>query len=516
MFWKKIKDRNIFNDSLTEAEAGLKEKDERWLHIAYGAFASGDPELICRAGCAVRSLLNDYDLQKMIGLSETFRQYTSMEWYIDWNAVRPVDLKKWLVSEVEYRYAMILGSFHPNGYYREKCLRELVNCKNSLPFILLRMNDWVEEIRLFAEAAASRMIQSCPVEDLFIAMPALDKVRRSGRRSVEDISKAERLLMVRLEGEAGGISVGEVLGFDFGVRKSVYRFLFSDRILDMEKAEQFLQREKHSFCQLLIITGILKYYDCPAEQAERCLKHKNACVRRKALEYKYGIVKSAWPGLDSMLLDSSAGIRGFVVFILERHEGFDTLGFYLKHLNDEDPVIPIIEIGNRGEAGLADVLVPFLNHPREKVVKYTLTATGKLAGRERKDLFWTYLFDPRPSVSKTAYFAAVKNGIRYGSDILYEAILHSSSDLTKRYLVNLLIHEKCWERMPFLIHLYGNPAMEILRNEILSGLRGRNLYCRITQAQGQAVIQSLEEYGECLPVQVVKEILFDLKFVMKG
>lgn len=87
MFWKKIKNRNIFNDSLTEAEAGLKEKDERWLHIAYGAFASGDPELICRAGCAVRNLLNDYDLQKMIRLSETFRQYTSIEWYIDWNAV---------------------------------------------------------------------------------------------------------------------------------------------------------------------------------------------------------------------------------------------------------------------------------------------------------------------------------------------------------------------------------------------------------------------------------------------
>lgn len=516
MLWNKIKNRNVFNDGLTKAEAGLREKDEKWLHIAYGAFASNAPELICRAGRAVRNLLKDYNMSKMIRLSETFRQYTSMEWYIDWNAIQPGNLKRWFESEEDYRYAMILGSFHPNGYYREKCLHELVNCKNALPFILLRMNDWVEEIRQFAEAAACRMIQSCPVEDLFYAMPAMDKVRRSGRRREKDISRAEQLLIMRLEQEAGSISVREVLGFDFEIRKCVYRFLFSGRILGMEQAEQFLEKEKHSFCQSVIITGIFKYYHCPMEQIDRYLKHKNSCVRRKALEYKYGIVKNTWSGLDSMLLDSSHGIREFVVFILERYEDFDTLGYYLKHLDDEDPVIPIIEIGNRGEIRLTDILMPFLKHPREKVVRSALTATGKLAGAEMRDVFWTYLFDPRPSVSKAAYLAAVKNNMSYGADVLYEAILHSPSDRTKRYLVNLLIHEKSWERIPFLIRLYSNSDMEILRSEILSGLWGRNLYCRITNAQGQAVIQALEECGACLPGQVVREILFDLKFVMKG
>lgn len=516
MLWNEIKNRNVFNDGLTKAEAGLREKDEKWLHIAYGAFASNDPELICRAGCAVRNLLNDYTMPKMIRLSEIFRQYTSMEWYIDWNAIQPENLKRWFESEDDYRYAMILGSFHPNGYYREKCLHELGNCKNSLPFILLRMNDWVEAIRQFAEAAACRMIQDCPVEDLFYAMPAMDKVRRSGRRREEDISRAEQLLIMRLEREVGSISVREVLGFDFEIRKCVYRFLFSGRILDMEKAEQFLEKEKHSFCQSVIITGVLKYYNCPMEQIDRYLKHKNSCVRRKALEYKYGIVKNAWLGLDSMLLDPSHGIREFVVFILERYEDFDTLGYYRKHLDDEDPVIPIIEIGNRGETGLTDTLIPFLDHPREKAVRSALTAIGRLAGAERKDIFWTYLFDPRPSVSKAAYWVAVKNGISYGADVLYEAFLHSSTDRIKRYLVHLLIHEKSWERMPFLIRLYRNSDMEMLRNEILSGLCKRNLYCRITDAQGQMIIQALEECGECLPGPVVEEILFDLKFVMKG
>lgn len=458
MLWNKIKNRNVFCEGLTKAEAGLREKDEKWLHIAYGAFASNDPELICRAGRAVRNLLKDYNMSKMIRLSETFRQYTSMEWYIDWNAIQPGNLKQWFESEDDYHYAMVLGSFHPNGYYREKCLHELVNGKNSLPFILLRMNDWVEEIRQFAEAAACRMIQICPVEDLFYAMPAMDKVRRSGRRREEDISRAEQLLIMRLEQEAGSISVREVLGFDFEIRKCVYRFLFSDRILDMEQAEQFLKKEKHSFCQSVIITGILKYYNCPMEQIDR----------------------------------------------------------YLKHLDDEDPVIPIIEIGNRGETRLADVLMPFLKHPREKVVRSALAAIGRLAGSEMIDVFWTYLFDSRPSVSKAAYWAAVKNNMSYGADVLYEAILHSSTDRTKRYLVNLLIHEKSWERIPFLIRLYRKPDMEILCSEILSGLWGRNLYCRITNAQGQAVIQALEECGACLPGQVVREILFDLKFVMKS
>lgn len=515
MFRNKENQKTFFSETLADAEEKLKEKNERFLHIAFGAIASGEPELVRRSGRAIGTLLKAYDMQKMIRLSETFRQYTSMEWFIDWNAIYPGKMMGWFESADDYRYILILGSFHPNGYFRERCLCGLEEFPNSLPFMILRMNDWVENIRCRAADMVCRHIQSCRLEEIFYAAQAMDKLRCSGRRKSADLSQAEALMEKRLKQEAGAISAREILSFDFGVRRSIYRYLFSGSILELEKAEQLMDREKHSFCQIMIITGILKHYNCPMEKVDSYLLHKNACVRRKALEYKYTMVKSSWPGLESMLLDSNKGIRDFAGFILERCENYDTLAFYLEHLKDENPLVSIIETGERGDRGLAGLLTPFLNHPRDKVVKYTIMAIGSLAGSEAEELFWSYLFDRRPAISKAACYSAVKNGVCYGSKPLYKAIQACDARWTKGFLVNLLMREPCWERIPYLLQLRSEPDLEEFHDKMLEGLHGRNLYCKITESQGQAILNALEVYGGSLPQCLVDEIRFDLRFVMK-
>lgn len=104
-------------NGLAEAEERLEEKDESFLHNAYRVIASGDPELVMRGGQAVGRLLKDYNMQKLIRLSETFRQCTSMEWFLDWSDVQPGKIKKWFISEDDYRYVLILGTFHPTGIF---------------------------------------------------------------------------------------------------------------------------------------------------------------------------------------------------------------------------------------------------------------------------------------------------------------------------------------------------------------------------------------------------------------
>ncbi|MCC8025178.1 MAG: hypothetical protein LIP16_07735 [Clostridium sp.] len=500
-------------NGLAEAEERLEEKDESFLHNAYRVIASGDPELVMRGGQAVGRLLKDYNMQKLIRLSETFRQCTSMEWFLDWSDVQPGKIKKWFISEDDYRYVLILGTFHPNGYFREKCLCAMENCDESLPFIILRMNDWVGNIRRRAADMALGKIPGCPVQELFYAVQAMDKIRGAGRRAYADLIQAEELLEKRLEQEAGNLSVEEIPDFEFGVRKSIYRYLFSKRILKRDQADRLLSGEKNRFCQSVIISGILDHYGCSAEQSEKYLHHKHSCVRRKALEYQYGIIKNAWPGLEDFLLDTSAGIREFTAFVLERYKQFDVLGFYLAHLKDENPVVPVLETGRRGSREHEQLIRPFLSHPRGKVVSSAVSAIGALAGREAADIYWLSLFDHRASVAKAAYCSAVKNSISYGAGTLFEAIRSGGFPWTKRYLVYLLIKEPCWERIPYLLPLYVDEGLGDLRDKILQGLGGRSLYCRITAAQGQAVIQALEAYGESLPRNLVKEIRFDLKFV---
>ena len=62
----------------------------------------------------------------------------------------------WLSAD-DQDSAFVLGltSFHPDGYLREKALHALAARHSGIeiPFILLRLNDWVKEIRTVAREA---------------------------------------------------------------------------------------------------------------------------------------------------------------------------------------------------------------------------------------------------------------------------------------------------------------------------------------------------------------------------
>ena len=95
-----------------------------------------------------------------------------MHGYYEYNADADTDAWKQACSPVGYRALLICGSAHPNGYFREQCLKHLANERDVLQFILLRMNDWVPAIRLTAMTLLPEQlmqIQSCT--EIIQAMP---------------------------------------------------------------------------------------------------------------------------------------------------------------------------------------------------------------------------------------------------------------------------------------------------------------------------------------------------------
>ena len=105
-----------------------------------------------------------------------------MEWSIDGKELDIREKKDWYRSDRDYFWVLALGSFHPKGYYRQVCLEEIAGYPNALPFLVLRLNDWVGQVRLAAARAVLTRLEICPLDELFMAMMALDKVKRSGRK----------------------------------------------------------------------------------------------------------------------------------------------------------------------------------------------------------------------------------------------------------------------------------------------------------------------------------------------
>lgn len=278
----------VIEKALDKLELG----DIRALLTVYCAFAVGDKKLMRRAGTVIRKKLEPQSLKQMIGLYERFRMFTSLEWSIDWSAV-PLRPALQVLDEEEQKYVLILGSFHPNGYFRERCMEELAGVSGTLPYLMLRANDWAEPVRRNAFLLLGRYIDQCSVEEILAAMPVLEKIQCSGRRSDEQMKILKDQIYARLKEGFGHESWQAIWPEDVSVRRSLYRLTIKMRVLSIEQMDCWLRKEKDSCAITILIKGILAHPDCTLTRASGYLSYPNTQIRTCALEYQYEHLKDS-------------------------------------------------------------------------------------------------------------------------------------------------------------------------------------------------------------------------------
>lgn len=82
--------------------------------------------------------------------------------------VRRTEENKQGNAQEQYVAILCMGTFHSNGYFRQSCMEELAQYEESLPFLVIRLNDWVEEIRNSAYDLVMYRIKTCGIKELFI------------------------------------------------------------------------------------------------------------------------------------------------------------------------------------------------------------------------------------------------------------------------------------------------------------------------------------------------------------
>lgn len=499
---------NVIEKELEKLEAG----DIRALLTVYCAFAIGDKKLMQQAGRVIRQQLESYTLGQMIRLYERFRTFTSLEWSIDWSAISPKPVLDVLDRE-DRKYVLILGTFHPNGYFRERCTEELAKERGVLPYLMLRVNDWVEPVRKKAVFLLDRYIVQCSMEEIISAMPVVEKLQGSGRRSDEQLLTLKNRMVVRLEQTLNGENWRDIWPEDFSVRRFLYRLTMESGILSVEQMDEWLRKENDSCGKIMLIRGILAHTDCTLARASDYLTYPSVQVRKYALEYKYEHLKESWPELTAMLLDSGRSVREYASYILERHTDIDIREYYLKHLGDERPEYAIMGLSEYSCRGNVAVLLPGLSNPVRKVRKCTLLALGRQEDFEDEDLLWKYLLDEQPDIAKAAYISIQNRGIYPGAEKLYHAYCESEKEHGRRYLLRLLLRENSWKRLPWLIRIYSEDLPEQEKRLAKIGMSCRFMYTKVSEVQKEEICRALEEKKGTLPEGVEAGILYDMKFV---
>lgn len=492
----------------------LEQYPEDWLSlfaVGYQSLRYGNQDDIVKLGKIGHYYLSRMTISKLIKLGEQFGSYTSLVWSIDWKDVDIKSISQYFHHIEEYESLLIMGCFHPSGYFREKCINLLAHHPYTLSLIMLRMNDWVEEIQSIAYQLTYHQLLKCSLNELIQVAYVYIKLRKSQRRSQTNWNKIENIYKDKLKQTMNTFDIYHFMKQDIYNRKAFYLLMNEENLFSNDMLEQLVQYEKDTFCLLIVIRKILNGLN-DLEKISSLLTHRSFYMRKEAYIRYYEIVQDVWGGIENGLLDKSYSIRDYVRYIIRKHTHMDILNYYLNHLECPEALLGVGECGS-GEQ--VDILLPYLESYDEKMVKAVLQSLSRLMTYRGSDIYWRFLLDERIAVSKVAYLAILRNKVHYGADFVYEHYLTFPLEHHQRYLLCILLEEDSWERLPYLLMLYWYPDRK-MRHHIQMKVNQRNPYKKVSHVLKERIISCLNDKDAMIPADVKKLIMFDLKFVSRG
>lgn len=502
-----------------------KKGNIRFFDDAQSVFViSADKQTQIDVAAANEALLHGISVKRLLWLSENFRYWHDVYYtcnYDDrWHNKQNINVTRNRLIHLtnsQYLATMKLGTFTSNGYYRQQCMEQLGDAEGSLPFLILRMNDWVEPIRRDAYKLSQRRMKKCGLYELFQAFPMLEKVKYARRRSEEHIRlleiQAGTLIRQKFQ-SVPNEALDQIHNYDIQIKNAVYRYINRNPVLKKEQMERLLASERTGYGKMLLILAIFNHAHYDPLLAEKYLHSKSAVVRYHTLVYRYEQKHDAWPGLQTMLLDPSRRIRDYAAYILEKRTDMDIRTFYLQKLYQNPSKYVLSGVGEHGTKNDAEVIRPYLEDAREQICKTALIAYGKLTESDGKEIYWRFLFDQRPVIARQAYRCVQKYGIQYGATPLYEAYMKNNYGFMADYFLNLLLHEPSWTRLPYLLMLYRDEKLtEKQRLDITAGIFERHMYSSVSGQEAALIRSLLEQNRDSFPEHIREGILFDLKCV---
>ena len=510
MFFKK-KETTENRNKITEFGDRLLQGDAGCLSWLYEQLVYEDAK-----GCAIiadyiKRFMSELDTVHLIRLDERFRDTSSMEWYTGWKNVDPEKLVKSVEDREAAFWILRLGTFHPNGYFREKCVRKLIGDKASVPFLLLRLNDWARVVRTIAGGVAYT-VKRLSVEEIIASLPYLEKVEHGFRRDYGIIESIKESMAVGIANGIRDFDLKKVRYYELSARRQLYRFIYETQALDKSGVRTLIDLEKNSQLQAQLLSGYINKYEVSLEELDRFIDHKSEVVQRLAIEHKYSRINGIWDGLEQKLISSSAGLRSSVRYLLQMKSDIDIRQYYLDRIDTAARGICILGLGETGKESDADLLMKYLESDNAGTVKKTLHALGMLKGDKAEEVFWKYLHDERQGVMCQAYREISAANIRYKAKNIYDLFEKTDSLELKRKLAARLAREEYWDRLPYILKLYSHED-EIIRDRARYGLKGVNMYGRISTENAEWIREILAEDSCKVPERLKTVILFNLKHV---
>ncbi len=309
------------------------------------------------ASAAIGTLLREVELPDMIWFDEQMRQgwlaAASLRWP-RWHSLTPFAMALRLPPIRNDRCALILGIMHASGFVREACLRRAakIGLADALPLVVIRLRDWVPEVRAAATAAWRALSRTAPLADLAPLLSVFLRLRGLARAADLDAAYAE--LGARLsERGSEGLLIGRRLG-DPVVRRHCFGALLAVGAPPARLARDALEDpdplvQRWALTEALHRTDGADWWPVLADAT----RIAGARVQTHALQLMWNRDRErSRPHLEHALLASATSLREFAVWALRQSSSVDIAEYYRTHIDGGLPrrqlAAAVLELGRLG------------------------------------------------------------------------------------------------------------------------------------------------------------------------
>jgi HEAT repeat protein len=380
-----------------------------------------------------------------------------------WAELRVQDVKQ--VAKLPEGAAALLGvlSCHSSGYIREAAVRELaqLNSGAELPFLLLRLNDWVGNVREIARTLVFARIRHEYAFAFVKWLPLVLRLRVTRRGRNEEI--IERVKELFQSPEAAHLLEAGRGSEDRLTRRFCYEASFGrhHECGDALLARALLDSDFH--IRVIATRALGHRAPSPENQKmiETALRSPFSRVRYEALRsYAEKYPEAAEAELTRALLDPNISIREEAQFYLNRAAKFSVREFYIEQIATSSGKTLASSLSGLGEVGRKEdsaLLSQYLAAKQPLVRAAVLRAIAKLDPGYGAAIFLAALSDESAKVGREAAFGLQERVNSVGGAKLWDAFNECKNPRARRGVLFLIARLSKWESLVYLLHALGDP-----------------------------------------------------------
>jgi HEAT repeat protein len=426
---------------------------------------TADETLSPHVAAVIAELVHDVTPVQLSWLDEQVRHGSYAQyWSNAWHKLAPSAISR-LAHTYDLNAAVIgLLASHANGFVRAAALEVLAqyNTGQEIPFLSLRVNDWVEPV---AARASELLISRLQPDNRHAGLNALPFIVRVLGQHRRDHSGIERALKSVLLSDGGEDALARGNTFDTSVRRKMYELLTTGDTTSKRRMLDAALNDPDAVIRARAIRSIAVDLDFGDRAAtlERILRDDRVpAVRRLALaalsEHMPERLGAVFP---RVLLDRAASVRGLARFVASTQQpALVPRTVYIEALVGTLPgqlVAAIEGVGETGSRADTDLVAPFLAGKSPRIRRSALRALAKLDAERAVSAAIAALSDDAPSVRTAAVHTLSSNASRVNFDLVNPQVSSLSDPKARRSMLRVFLDAPKWDAPAFLLEALRDP-----------------------------------------------------------